>query len=326
MLADRIKSPAWPTAVALALIAALSAALYLPFLGNPTIFDDRIFFSGSGFANYARFPFGLGIRHPPYFSLAWVHVIFGSIQAHRVVSLLAHAACAGALFALLRSLDVRRLAAFAGAALFAVHPVAVYGAAYLTQRSIVFATLFGLLALIMFLRGLRTGRLSDAVAAAVLYSIAVLSKEHAILLPVVAIALLPLTAVRSWFAARYSVLFLVACAPAAILIFLFSRGIIGEIYEPRFASIASQVATESVSSPWMASALVQAGLFFKYLYVWLLPNTADMALDLRIDFAYYWAPAVALPAVLCYVASAALAVYLVLRRGPPGLPASGVPH
>ncbi len=323
MLADRIKSPAWPTAVALALIAALSAALYLPFLGNPTIFDDRIFFSGSGFANYARFPFGLGIRHPPYFSLAWVHVIFGSIQAHRVVSLLAHAACAGALFALLRSLDVRRLAAFAGAALFAVHPVAVYGAAYLTQRSIVFATLFGLLALVMFLRGLRTARLSDAVAAAVLYSIAVLSKEHAILLPAVAIALLPLTAVRSWFAARYSVLFLVACAPAAILIFLFSRGIIGEIYEPRFASIASQVATESVSSPWMASALVQAGLFFKYLYVWLLPNTADMALDLRIDFAYYWAPAVALPAVLCYVASAALAVYLVLRRGPLALPAWG---
>ena len=232
-------------------------------------------------------------------------------------------ACGWALFALLRSLDVRRLAALAGAALFSVHPVAVYGAAYLMQRSIVLATLFGLLALVMFLRGVRTGSLSDAVAAALLYSLSVLSKEHAILLPAVAIALLPLTAARPWFAVRYSVLFFVACAPAAILTFLFSRGILGEAYEPRFASIASQVTTESISSPWMASVLVQTGLFFKYLYLWLLPSTADMALDLRVDFAYYWAPAVALPAVLCYVASAALAVYLVLRRGPLALPAWG---
>ena len=66
---------------------------------------------------------------------------------------LLHVGCAWALFALLRSLEVRRPAAFAGAALFAVHPVAVYGAAYLTQRSIVVATLFALLSLLMFLRG-----------------------------------------------------------------------------------------------------------------------------------------------------------------------------
>ena len=61
VLADGIKSPAWLTAVVLALIVALIAALYLPFLGNPLIFDDRIFFFGSGFSNYARFPIGLGI-------------------------------------------------------------------------------------------------------------------------------------------------------------------------------------------------------------------------------------------------------------------------
>jgi tetratricopeptide (TPR) repeat protein len=322
-LTDRIKSPAWLTAAALGGIAALAAALYLPFLGNPPIFDDRIFFAGYRFYEYARFPLGLGLRFPPYFSLAWVHVIFGSIETHRVVSLLAHAACAWALFGLLRSLEIRRLAAFAGAALFAVHPVAVYGAAYLTQRSIVLATLFGLLALIMFLRGLRTGSLSDAVAAGLLYSLSVLSKEHAILLPAAAAALVPLTGANLRFATRYLGLFFASCLPAAILVFLFARGIIGEIYEPHFASIASQVTTESVSSPWMASAIVQTALFFKYLYVWLLPSTADMALDLRIDFAYFWAPAIALPAVLCYIASAALAAYLLLRRGRLALPAWG---
>jgi tetratricopeptide (TPR) repeat protein len=324
VLSDRIQSPAWLTAASLAAVAALAAALYLPFLGNPPIFDDKVFFSGFGFYNYARFPFGLGVRYPPYFSLAWTHVIFGSIGTHRLVSLALHVGCAWALFALLRSLEVRRLAAFAGAALFAVHPVAVYGAAYLTQRSIVVATLFALLSLLMFLRGLRSGSLSDALVAALLSSLSVLSKEHAVLLPAAAVALVPLTAVPQRFALRYSSLFLVACAPAATLVFLLSRGILGAVYEPHFDSIVLQIGTESASSPWMASALVQAGLLFKYLYLWLLPSTAEMALDLRIDFAQYWALQVALPAVLCYVAFGALAVYLILRRGRLALPAWGL--
>lgn len=319
VLTDRIKSPTWLTAAALALIAALAAVLYLPYLGNPPIFDDRIFFSGYRFYEYARFPLGIGLRFPPYFSLAWVQVVFGGIETHRLVSLALHVGCAWALFALLRSLELRRFAAFAGAALFAVHPVAVYGAAYLTQRSIVVATLFALLSLLMFLRGLRSGSLSDAIVAALLYSLSVLSKEHAILLPAAVAALAPLARARLWFAVRYVSLFLVACAPAALMVVLFARGVIGEIYEPHFASIAP----EGVSSPWMASALVQAALFFKYLYLWLLPSTADMALDLRIDFAQYWAPRVALPAVLCYVTTGALAIYLILRRGRLALPAWG---
>ena len=323
MFTNGIRSPGWLTAAALVLVAALAAALYVPFLGNPPIFDDRIFFSGYRFYDYARFPLGLGLRYPPYFSLAWMHVVFGGIETHRLVSLALHVGCAWALFALLRSLDVRRMAAFAVAALFALHPVAVYGAAYLTQRSILFATLFALLSLLMFLRGLRSGSMSDALVAALLYSLSVLSKEHAILLPAAMAAVVPVTGARVWFAVRYVGLFLLACMPAAILVVLLARGAIGVIYEPHFSSIASQVTTESVSSPWMASALVQTGLFFKYLYLWLLPSTSDMALDVRIDFPHYWAPAIALPAVLCYVASAALAIYLILRRTRLALPAWG---
>jgi len=319
----QLKSAPWLTAAALTTVAAMAAGLYLPFLGNPPIFDDRVFFSGQYFSEFARFPLGLGPRFPPYFSLAFVQTVSGSMEMHRLVSLALHVACAWALYALLRSLELRRFAAFAGAALFAVHPVAVYGAGYLTQRSIVVATLFALLSLLMFLRGLRSGSLSDALAAALLYSLSVLSKEHAILLPAAAAALVPLTRVRGWFGVRYVGWFFVACVPAAIMVVLFARAVIGEVYEPYVTSVASQVTTESVSSPWMASALVQTALFFKYLYVWLLPSTAEMALDLRIDFAHYWAPAVALPAVLCYVTSAALAVYLILRRGRFALPAWG---
>src|SRR5262249_40825850 len=141
----------------------------------------------------AASPFGLGIRIPAYFSLALVETTIGGMVAHRVVSLILHVACAGAIYALARSLQLRPLAAFAGAALFAVHPVAVYGAGYLVQRSILLATLFSVLSLLMFLRGLRSGRVSDALGAGLLYAVAVLSKEHAILLPAAAAAFAPLS-------------------------------------------------------------------------------------------------------------------------------------
>ena len=150
-------------------IAVLAAALYVPFLGNPWVFDDRMFFSGGPvFYYHATTPLGLGLRLPPYFSLAMTETLGGSMQVHRGISLLLHVACALALYRLL--CDLQRLAApgadetdaavRAGivAAAFALHPVAVYGAGYLIQRSILFATLFSLLSLVLLLRGLRRGK------------------------------------------------------------------------------------------------------------------------------------------------------------------------
>lgn len=327
MQTDQLKLSRWPTVLALAGLAALVAILYGPYLRSPPVFDDRYLFSGLNFAEYARFPLGLGLRIPAFFSFAFVQTVFGSIEAHRIVSLLFHAGCAWALYGLLRALELRRIAAFAGAALFAVHPVAVYGAAYLSQRPTVIATLFSLLALQMFLRGLRTGLISDAVPAAVLYSLAVLSKEHAILLPAAAAALVPLVAVRTRFALSYTALFLALCAPAAILVVYLSRAVIGVAYEPHLESIMVQVSDapgiDAVTSPLLASMLVQSVLFFRYLRTWLLPSTEDMALDLRVDLAQYWAPGMALPAVLAIVVLAALALFLVLRRGSSALAAWG---
>ena len=328
MVNTRFPLSAWWTAAALAALGALAAALYLPYLGNPPIFDDKIFFAGYRFSDYARFPLGLGLRYPPYFSLAYVQVIFGGIQAHRIVGLALHVGCAWALYGLLRSLELRRLSAFAGAALFALHPVAVYGAAYLTQRSIVVATLFSLLALIMFVRGLRSGRMSDAIAAGVLYSLSVLSKEHAVLLPAAAACLVPLIGGDQRRGLRYAAVFFAASAPAAILVTLLARGIVGEVYEPHFQAIAAQVSAEAIAetlaSPWFGSALTQMALFFKYLFVWLMPSTGDMSLDIRIDFADLWKPAVALPAVLCFSATPIVCGWLILRRRRLALPAWGL--
>jgi tetratricopeptide (TPR) repeat protein len=318
----------WLTgAIALALLAALAGALYLPYLGNPLLFDDRFFFSGRGFSHYASSPVGFGIRIPAYFSLALVEVLVGGVKAHRVASLVLHVACAGALYALVRSLQLGRLAAFGAAALFAVHPVAVYGAGYLVQRSILLATLFSLLSLLMFLRGQRKGSASDFVVAALLFSLAVLSKEHAILVPATALALAPLGGVGRRAALRNTAIYWAACAPAALFVVLLSKGVIGQAYEPYFDAVATQATNaywgEVLASPWIGSAIVQAALFFQYIALWLLPTTSSMSLDLRVQFAELWSPAVALPAVFAFCGWIALSAYLVFRRGRIGVAAWG---
>src|SRR6267142_2295893 len=262
-----------------ALIAALACGLYLPFLNNQRVFDDWVFFSGEQFAYFATHPFGLGMRLPPYFSLAITEIELGSMQAHRIVSLLFHIACALALYRLifgsLRAVspesglpkETGRTAALwacIGAGLFAIHPVAVYGAGYLVQRTIVLATLFSLLSLILFVRGLERRRQADAISAALMFSIAVLCKEHSVLLPAVAVLAVPLLSSDRRFGIRYAVLYLSACAPAAIFVALLAKGVIGKVYEPEFGSIAAQIGgafgDQIVNFPWSMSAVTQAGL------------------------------------------------------------------
>jgi len=311
------------TVLALGAIAVIAFALYLPFIGNPAVFDDRGLYSGHKFADYAAAPLGLDLRFPAYFSLAFVEVLWGRVEAHRLVSLALHIGCGWALFALIRQLGQTVLLALAGAAWFVVHPVAVYGAGYLVQRSIVLATLFGLLSLVAYLRGLQRNTYLHAIGAAALYSLAVLSKEHALLLPAAAAAAAPLAAASVRFAMRYTALYFAASLPAAVFVALLSRGIIGSTYEPQFEAITAEIsrgqaAAAAVESPWLGSVLTQAAMFFRYLGLWFWPSTARMSIDLKVDFAQTLPSAVALPAVLGFLACGALGAYLVARRGRAG--------
>jgi tetratricopeptide (TPR) repeat protein len=327
----------WHAAIALA-IAALAAALYAPFLGNPLVFDDKIFFSGYRFAYYATHPLGLDLRLPPYFSLTITHALEGGIVAQRVVSLILHIGCALALYKLL--LDLQRAAlrpvneadaalrAGIGAAAFALHPVAVYGAAYLVQRSIAMATLFGLLSAILFLRGLRRGSHADALSAALLYALAVLSKEHAVLLPAALLPAVVLAQTERRFALRHAAIYLACCAPAAVFVTLRSLGVIGGVYEAGVGAIAAQVSAASgediLQHSLALSAVTQAGLFFKYLGLWLWPDPAAMSIDLRVDFAAGWGPAWIAAKVAGFAACGVLGVTLLLRRGALGIAGFGL--
>ena len=325
----------FPMLAGVGLIAGLASALYLPFLANPPVFDDRGFFSGLGFSYYATHPFDFGLRLPSYFSLAVVQVFWGSIEAHRILSLALHAACSLALYKLIFDLQqyaARRAGAppgaglqahapaFIAAAVFAIHPVAVYGAGYLIQRSIVLATLFSLGSIVLYLRGLARRSHADAISAALLYSLAVLSKEHAVLLPATALVAGLIVNTEPRFSVRHAACYLTGCAPAAVLVILMSKGVIATTYEPQFDAVWAQIdiarASIPLASPWVGSAVAQAGLFFRYLALWIFPDTGAMSLDLRIDFAGAWSPVVALLAVAGFVGYGLLGLYLMRKEGP----------
>lgn len=321
------RTRAWLLGGAGALLA-LTAALYLPFLGNPLVFDDRIFFSGRLFSYYATHPLGFDLRLPAYFSLAMTEVLWGGIAAQRIASLLAHAACVLALYKLLCDLQHMTFAlpadadtslrAAIGAGAFALHPVAVYGAAYLVQRSIVMATFFALLCAILYLRGLRRHSHADALSAALLFWLAVLSKEHAVLLPAALLPAMALAQMPRKFALRYAAIFLAACAPAAIFVTLRSLNVIGGVYEEAFDDIAAQMQdaadVDVAGQPLVISAVTQAGLFLRYLALWFWPDPGAMSIDLRVDFLATWTPGWIAAKVAAFAACAILGA-LLLRQG-----------
>ena len=312
-------------------LTALGLALYLPFLGNPLVFDDPFFFSGRNFARYATTPLGLELRLPGYFSLAFVEVVWGGIRKHRLVSLALHLAVCLTLYKLIVDLLRQaapsappRLAAFGAAAAFALHPVAVYGAGYLIQRTGLLATLFGLLSMLLFLRGAARQSHADALSGAALFSLAVLSKETAVLVPAAAVSGLLVFRAERKFAVRHAAIYLAACAPAGVLAALLVKGKIGATYEPDFGTVASQVGDAVVNvagSPWLTSVATQLQLFFRYLGLWLLPDTSAMSIDVRVEFA---AGAGALIALVAFIAYAAGCAYLLLRGGRPAMAGFGL--
>lgn len=340
---NRHRLLAW---LCVAVLVAVTCALYVPFLGNPMVFDDLSFYSGNRFAYYATTPFGFDLRLPPNFTLAVPQVLWVKFppwhhaEIHRIISLAFHVACALALLKLIYELlrasastpelggqrhvgETAAVIALIAAIFFAIHPVAVYGAGYLVQRTIVLATLFSLLSLIIFVRGLVLRRYGYAIGAALLYTLAVFSKEHSLPLPAVAVLAIPLVNQDRRFAIRYAAAYLAACVPAAISIVVLVRGLVGRAYEPAFDMLLSQIEgvpqLEVPGGPWLVSAITQAGLFFKYLTVWLVPDTGAMSIDVRIDFAQTWSIGWIVLKVFSFIGLGAIGAVLLFGRGNTGL-------
>ncbi len=319
----------------LATTACLAAvlALYWGALGHPLVFDDRGV-QGEILRLYDESRLGLERRWLSNASFGWVRDISGGDwHWQRAVNLLLHGATGVALFLFLdRLFRVTPAApeatprhprldtswiAFFGALLFVLHPAAVYGAAYLAQRSIVLATLFSLISLRLFLEGLIKRTTGWHVAAAAAYLLAVFSKEHCAALPAVAAALAVLVRGPSLRLLRELAVPFTLSAAIALVVVLSVKDYLGAPYEPAARALLEQsggAAGSGTAAAYPLSVINQGYLFFRYLLIWLVPHPGWMSVDMRIPF-----PAQFLewPQAALFAAWAALPVIglALLRRG-----------
>jgi len=133
------------------------------------------------------------------------------------------------------------------------------------------------------------------------------------------------------FAVRHVMLYFAACAPAAILVALVQKGVIGTAYlahEVDAAAVTRELQTSlgwTISGwEWPISAVAQAGAFFRYLAAWLWPTPSALSIDLRVDFAAGWSPGWIALKVGALVAFVVPGIALLRRSGRLGMAGFGM--
>lgn len=321
-----------------ALIALSACILYVPFLDNGLVFDDSNLYKNLSVYQFAITPFNLQPRTFPYFTLGLVQVLYDSIVISRAVSLFLHICCAFSLFLLIRRLlsaavihgpnfsgdGNDRTYAVLGIALlvavwFVVNPVAVYGAAYLVQRTILFATLFSLLCVLYFCRALERNSWPDIVTAAGFYALAVFSKEHAIMLFVAVLPMLGIYQRRVGFDAKKIAVFICLCIPASMIVLMHSGHVVGDSYEPDVKAVLPHGITllGSQFGQWLISCLAQMGFFFDYFQYWYIPDVRSLSIDMRIDFGEIWLTWPFFLKAILFLVSPFVCLFVLLKR--PGI-------
>ena len=214
--------------------------LYWTSLGYAPFFDDINFFERSGLNLIFLRGFEFELRWLPYFLTAWADLIFNdNIFVQRAINVGLHLAAAFVLYALVKQVsnhvaphNNNSRAAMAAALLFLLHPLAVYAVGYLIQRTILMATLFGLLSLNTYFDGLVTRKKTYFLFSALFYLLSAFSKEHAVLIPAVALAMTPLAIPINRHTWRQLVLPFALFIPIALLVLIKSQSNLGRVYEP----------------------------------------------------------------------------------------------
>ena len=310
------------------MILVLVTGLYWPSLQYAVFFDDVDFFNRNLLNDIFIAGPKLDLRWLPFFVTAWIDLIFDDkIFAQRLINVGLHLTTGFVLYALVKQLSDRvaphrhnERAALAAALLFLLHPLAVYAVGYLIQRSIMMATLFGLLALNTYFDGLVTRKKAYFLFSALFYLLSAFSKEHSVLIPVAALALTPLAVPLSRQIWRQLVLPFTLYLPIAILVIFKRLYTVGNAYEP-FAEELINLSALNASPGvlWVLSVMTQAALYFKYLGLAVMPNPGWMSIDMRPPFAAqlgqpeYWFGVL----VLCIYGVTAL--YWLLKGGRRGL-------
>ncbi|BBJ24750.1 tetratricopeptide repeat protein [Candidatus Nitrotoga sp. AM1P] len=305
----------------------LVIVVYVPFLNNPLIFDDIPFFDAA-IDHYANTLFRFDLRWFPYTTFGVTWVFFGEDPlVFRIQNLLLHGMNVLLLLLVLRmwiklfitDVSKEKIAnwgAWLGALVFACHPLAVYGVGYLIQRSILMATLFTLIMQLAYLRGLLEGDKRYMALAVMAYFLALFSKEHSLMAPAI---LLPLTfAIRAQnkLSSRALLVTWLGFVLIGLLVVLRIKGLFGVPYEKDAAALfGEQALLQGTASLHLLSVLTQAGLFFKYCLLMLVPNPAWMSIDMREPFILTWKEWTNWIGLVAFVAYGAFALIFLLRGG-----------
>lgn len=316
------------------LLILAAALLYGDSLKYPLVFDDLPFFVDSDLWQHGYSLFRLDPRWVSYASFGWSYKLFGLDWSwYRLENVVLHGLTGVLLFLFFSRLlnAIRPLQdvvaqshwpAFFAALVFVLHPAAVYGVAYLVQRSIILATLFGIASLLCYLEGLARGGTKWFLLSALCYFLAVFSKEHSIMIPGVAAALTLLLHKPSFPLIKKVWLPFILYLAIGILVILRSNGVLGTVYEPLANDILSQLSEQQnldVKHAYGLSVITQGYLFFKYLLLWILPYTGWMSIDIRQPFATHFISWPQLPGFILFLAYPVLAMKWLLKGGRQGL-------
>lgn len=310
------------------LLGGAALALYWPYLHNPIFFDDTNLLEGGRIYSFFLNGFSFSPRWLPYMTMAWVEVLFADgLFVQRLFNVVLHLLTAYVLYRLVLQVSDHVVphrnnarAAMAAAMIFLMHPLAVYAVGYIIQRSILMATLFGLLSISAYFEGLIKQNKSQFWFAGVFYLLAVFSKEHAVLLPAAALALTPLAGVINRQTLRLIRLPAVLYLAVAVLVIYKNHSIVGTAYEP-FAQrmVFDSVCGVESNCLWGLSVLTQAVLYFKYLGLMVWPDPGFMSIDLRVPVAREFDQSIYWVGLVCLLAYAVIATMLLFRRGRRGL-------
>jgi hypothetical protein len=152
-----MKRWAWVALVALAVLPYLRAVSSPLLYDDRTLLDNRWLVHDAGLVSVFEHHYWYGTKHADsdlyrpltVLSLAWNMRAMPTKEGIRTINVAAHALAVLVLFSMLISI-VRRDAAWIGAELFAVHPLASEAVLWAVGRAEIFAAIFGLVAFVLF--------------------------------------------------------------------------------------------------------------------------------------------------------------------------------
>ena len=178
----------WPLAAGLLVLAFALLEIYGPALNGPFLFDDRYLpFLIPGFADNPLRAWVVGVR-PILMVTYWANTRMFGLDPYwfHFVNLLLHAAAGVCVWYIAKKLTQHKILSAFCALIFLLHPLQTESVSYIASRSEVAAGLFFLAAWAVFLyRKEQAISIGETLLVMALYGMAVLTKEHTVVLIVV---------------------------------------------------------------------------------------------------------------------------------------------